>query len=424
MKVPRVVVTLALAAGGLLAAGCGSGSSSAPAPVSSGGTITIGTLYAGSGKFAASSMPEYQGLQFWVKQVNASGGIYVAPARKKEKVKLVAYNDQSDPTTAATLYNQLVTQDNVNVLVSDFGSVLTAPAVTIATEHKQLLFDVTGSGTSFFSNGPNPYVALTSLPESAVWPKPLAKLLLQLKARKVAILYCENDFDAAQAAAIKGFLADGGVTPVYYQGVPTTQTDYGTLVQSIKATKPDAVIELGYTNNDIAFLNELKALGVHFPFVLTPFPGQLPALFTKDVGAKTLAYTYAYGVPPILSVNNVNIGLGLDAFRNAYAPGDPGSVNFFNIAGYNAGLVIQGALAHATSMSQLGIRAGLTAINGKMVSLEGQFQIDAAGAQIGEPLPIAQAVPDSSGITFKIVYPADPTQQVQAPPAYPAPTGS
>ncbi len=400
------------------------GSAMGASPKSSSNTISVGTLYASTGSFATSSLPEYAGLQFWAKSVNAHGGMYVAPLKKKEKVKIVAYNDQSDPATATTLYNQLLTQNHVNVMVADFGSVLTAPAITIAKDQKQLLFDVTGSGTSFFSNGANPYVVLTSLPVSAVWPKPVAKLLESLKTKRVAILYCQNDFDQAQATAIQGFLKQKGITPVYFQGVPTTQSDYSTLVQSIKATNPDAVLELGYPNNDIAFLNELKATGTHFKFVLTPFLGQLPTLFSQDVGASTVANTYTYAVPPTLVINKVNLGLGLTAFVHHFAPGKASTVNFLDVAGYNAGLAVQAAFAHATSMSQLGIRAGITAVNGKLQTLEGTFKVDKTGEQVGELLPVAQAVPHGNGYVLKIVYPATPSQKtmVNATPIYPAPT--
>lgn len=422
MESRLLVLASALAAAGLVVAGCASSGNSNNA--SSSGTITVGTLYAGTGAFAQTSIPEYQGLQFWAKEVNSSGGIYVAPLKRKEKVKIVAYNDQSDATTAATLYDQLITVNKVDVMAADFGSVLTAPAITIATEQHHLLFDVTGSGTSFFPK-PNPYVVLTSLPVSAVWPKPLGELLLSLKTKRVAILYCQNDFDAAQAAAVKGFLAAGGVTPVYYQGVPTTQSDYSTLLESIKAKNPDAVLEFGYPNNDTAFLDEVQALGVHFPFLLTVFPGQGPAPYATSPGASTMDYTFTYAAPPILPINKVNSGIGLDAFLNAFAPSKPASsVSFLSIAGYNAGLAIQAAFAHATSMTQLGIRAGITAVNGKLVTLEGPFQVNDTGAQVGEPLPIAQAFPSgSNSFTFKIVYPASSAQTAEASPQFPAPTG-
>jgi branched-chain amino acid transport system substrate-binding protein len=421
----RALVASKLATVALLAAAAQSGvaGASSTREAASSNVITVGTLYAGTGAFATSSLPEYDGLKFWASQVNAQGGMYVAPLKKKVKVEIVAYNDQSDPATATTLYTQLLEQNKVDVFVADFGSVLTAPAVTLAKDKKHLLFDVSGSGTKFFSSGPDPYVVLTSLPVSAVWPKPVALLIEKLKIKRVAILYCVNDFDQAQAQAIKGFLAGSGTKLVYYQGVPTSQTDYSTLVRSIQATNPDAVIELGYPNNDIAFFKDLQSTGTHFKFVMTAFPGQLPNLFAQDVGAKTLDWTYTYAVPPIMKLNNVNIGMTFSQFANAFTNGKPSEVNFLDIAGYNAGLVIQAAYAHATSMSQLGVRAGVSAVSGKLKTLEGTLSWNNTGAQVGELLPVAQVVPSGTGFSFKIVYPATPEQQslVNGTPVYPAP---
>jgi branched-chain amino acid transport system substrate-binding protein len=107
--------------------------------------IKIGTLYASSGRYASISMPVYSALKLWIDQKNADGGAYVKAFDKKIPVKLVAYDDQSNTATASTLYNQLITQDKVDLLVADSGSVLTAPAVAIARDHKMFLFDQTGT---------------------------------------------------------------------------------------------------------------------------------------------------------------------------------------------------------------------------------------------------------------------------------------
>ena len=94
-------------------------------------------------------MPVHTGLRRGVEKRNAGGGVYVKPHDKKTPIKLVAYDDQSNTATAATLYNQLITQDKVDILVADSGSVLTSVAVPIAREHKMLLIDQTGTGAAF-----------------------------------------------------------------------------------------------------------------------------------------------------------------------------------------------------------------------------------------------------------------------------------
>ena len=386
---------------GLMVSACGAATSAtAKAPAS----ITIGTLYSGSDAYATSSQPQLAGLKFWMRQENSKGGVYVGAYKKRIPVKLVTYNDQSSATTAATLYTQLITQNKVNIMVADFGSVLTAPAVTIAEEHHQLLFDPTGTGTAFFSPG-NKYIVLTALPTSGIWPNPLTKFLLAQHISKVAILYDSNDFDASQATTVDKGLIAGGVHPVYYQAVPTTTTSYGTLIQSIKATDPGAVLEFGYSTNDIPFLQALQSGGVKFPMVFTAFPGQLHQLLESNVGQAGLSYTFSYGFPPQLAYSSVNEGLGTSAFVSAFAPSDPSSVNFLDVAGYQTGLVIQAALDHATSLSQLALRNAVASVSGSLKTIDGSFTINAEGAETGELLPVSQMFPSGSTTKIEMVYP-------------------
>jgi len=188
--------------------------------------IKIGTLYASSGRFASISMPVHSALKLWVEQKNADGGVYMKAFDKKLPIKLVAYDDQSNTATASTLYNQLITQDKVDLLVADSGSVLTAPAVAIARDHKMFLFDQTGTGASFFSKD-NPYIALMADPVSTIWPKPVADFVTHdgpaLGIKKVAILYSTNEFTGTQANAFRKFVKDSGapIEIVYDQGIPT-----------------------------------------------------------------------------------------------------------------------------------------------------------------------------------------------------------
>jgi len=125
--------------------------------------IKIGALYASSGTYASISMPVFDAFKLWVDQTNATGGAEVKAFGKKIPIKLIAYDDQSSTATAATLYNQLITQDHVDLLIADSGSVLTSVAVPIAREHKQFLFDVSGTGAAFFTDD-NPYIALMADP--------------------------------------------------------------------------------------------------------------------------------------------------------------------------------------------------------------------------------------------------------------------
>ncbi|MHB1593543.1 MAG: ABC transporter substrate-binding protein [Streptosporangiaceae bacterium] len=414
----RIGAASVIAAVALLAAACGSATNSS-APSSAPADITVGTLYSGSGSFATSSQPQLAGLKFWISQENAKGGAYVGAYHKRIPLKLVTYNDQSSASTAAVQYNQLVTQDKVNILVADFGSVLTAPAVTIAQEHKTLLFDPTGTGASFFTPG-NRYIVLTSLPTSAIWPNPLVAFIKHEHISRVAIVYGSNDFDASQAATTRSGLIKDGITPLVYEAVPTSTTSYGTIISTVAAKKVQAFLEFGYATNDIPFLQNLQASGDHFGMVFTAFPGQLHALIEQNVGAKGLSYTFSYGFPPQLAFTKVTAGMTTSQFLASFGGTSSSPVNFLDVAGYNTGLVIQQALAHASSLSQTALRDAVASVSGKLDTIDGAFRINSEGAQIGELLPVSQMIPATGGTSTKIgiVFPAG---QANTAAKYPAP---
>jgi branched-chain amino acid transport system substrate-binding protein len=389
--------------------------------------IKIGTLYASSGRFASISMPVYSSLKLWVDLKNADGGVYVKAFDKKLPVKLVAYDDQSNTATASTLYNQLITQDRVDLFVADSGSVLTAPAVTIARDHKMFLFDQTGTGASFFSKD-NPYIALMADPVSTIWPKPVADFVTRdgpgLGIKKIAILYSTNEFTGTQANAFRKFIKESGapIEIVYDQGVPTETTNYTVIINNINNAQPDAVFEFGYAPNDIAFLRNVADVGVKFKMLFAIYPGLEKELLEKNVGAKGLEHVFTY-VPPSDLEYPVNFGMNLPTYRAAwdkkYPPDGKLEFGLNAVAGYTTGLVIEKALSVAASLDQAEVRRAVFSLSGNLKTLCGPFVLDEMGGQIGELTPLGQLELDDHGhLRFVSIY---PQQTATGKPVYPRP---
>jgi branched-chain amino acid transport system substrate-binding protein len=388
--------------------------------------IRIGTLYASSGPFASISMPVHFGLKLWADQKNAEGGVLVKPFDKRIPVKLIEYDDQSNTGTAATLYNQLITQDKVDILVSDSGSVLTSVAVPIARDHKMLLIDQTGTGAAFFTKD-NPYIVLMSDPVSSIWPKYVADFLAKegpgLGIKRVALLYSTNDFTGTEATAVRNFIKSSGapLELVYDNGVPTTTSSYTVVINNIAATNPDAVVELGYPGNDIAFLRNLQDGGTKFKWLFTIYSGLETELLLKNVGAKGLEYVFTY-VPSSAMEYKPEFGLSLPEFRAAWEKQYSASkveFGFNSVAGYTTGLVLEKALATTESMDQLALRKAIFALSGNLKTIDGTFTLDETGAQIGEITPLGQLLADGKdGVKFVTIY---PPELATGKPIYPAP---
>jgi branched-chain amino acid transport system substrate-binding protein len=388
--------------------------------------IKLGTLYASSGRYASISLPVHYGLKLWIEQMNADGGVFVKAFNKKIPLKLVAYDDQSNTATAATLYNQLITQDKVDILITDSGSVLTSVAVPIARDHKMFLFDQTGTGATFFTPD-NPYIALMADPVSTIWPKPLADFLTHdgpgLGIKRVAMLYSTNDFTGTQANAVRKFIkeSNSGVELVFDEGVPTDTSNYTVLLNNIRASNPDAVIHLGYAPNDIAFLRNVQDNGTKFKFLFSIYPGLETELLEKNVGDKGLSYVFTY-VPSSEIAYETNFGMSLKdysaAWHKKYADAKV-EFGFNSVAGYTTGLVLEKTLATADSLDQLDLRKAVFGLSGNLKTLDGTFALDANGGQIGEITPLGQFLPGEDG-HLKLVT-VWPHAVANGKPVYPRP---
>jgi branched-chain amino acid transport system substrate-binding protein len=388
--------------------------------------IKLGTLYASSGRYASISMPVHDGLKLWIDQKNAEGGVYVKAFDKKIPLKLVAYDDQSSTATAATLYNQLITQDKVDILVADSGSVLTSVAVPIARDHKMFLIDQTGTGANFFTPD-NPYIALMADPVSSIWPKPLADFLTRdgpgLGIKRIAMLYATNDFTGTQANAVRKFIkeSNSGVELVFDEGVPTETSNYTVLLNNIRASNPDAVLHLGYASNDIAFLRNVQDSGIKFKFLFSIYPGIETELLEKNVGNKALNYVFTYVTSMDIVYNN-EFGMSLkeysDAWHKKYADSHV-EFGFNSIAGYTTGLILEKTLATTDSLDQLELRKAIFSLSGKLKTLDGTFELDANGGQIGELTPLGQFIAgEDDHLKLVTVW---PHELANGKPVYPRP---
>lgn len=391
--------------------------------------IKIGTLYAGSGPLASASVPLHAALEWWADGINKGGGVLVKGFGKKIPVRLVSYDDQSSPSLAANLTNQLITQDKVDILLSDSTSVMTASSVPVARDHKQLLFDITGSSPNFFTPD-NQYIVLLALAATDRYPKSIADFVGQmpkLGIKNVALLYNTADYTSFQAAAVrKAVQANKDVKLVFDRGVPANTTDYTLLVNNVEAAQPDALLEFGYPANEIAFLHAMQDNGSKFKFLFTGYGLTELSLMKTNGVSDQLAYSYALASPAFYEFK-VNYGLDLDHFKEAFehwvtSQKLPGVEFGYNaLAGYQAGLVIERTLAAAENLDQLELRRAVFTLSGNMTTLAGPFVLAPDGSQSGEILPLGQMVPGKELIgqfNLNIVWPED---LATAKPVYPAP---
>ena len=100
--------------------------------------ITIGFGMALTGGLAPNGKAALLAMQIAAEEINAKGGILGRP------VKLVYYDDQSNPSSVPGLYTKLMDVDKVDILVSGYATNMIAPAMPIVMQKDRTFFALFG----------------------------------------------------------------------------------------------------------------------------------------------------------------------------------------------------------------------------------------------------------------------------------------
>ena len=87
------------------------------APAEDDGPILIGGTLGLTGAFAGPSADYKLAYDLWLERVNAEGGLLGRP------VEMIVYDDESTPATAQALYQRLINEDGVDLILAPYHHV-------------------------------------------------------------------------------------------------------------------------------------------------------------------------------------------------------------------------------------------------------------------------------------------------------------
>src|SRR4029079_7387005 len=85
--------------------------------------------------------------EVWQALTNSSGGLL------GKQVKLTIKDDASNQNTIVSDYNALISQDNVDLLLGTFSSLLNLPASAVAERNRMLYVEPAGGAPELFDRG-------------------------------------------------------------------------------------------------------------------------------------------------------------------------------------------------------------------------------------------------------------------------------
>lgn len=197
----------------------------APEPIKIGATVSL------TGKYAESGEYYQQAYRLWEQQVNAAGGLLGRP------IELVLYDDKSDPDTGVSLYEKLITVDNVDLILGPYTSTVIYPVSAVAEKYKMLFLQGGGNSPTLFERGFK-YMFLTLPGLAADFPRMMIRYIESLpeseRPASAAVIYLDDRAQVSEAEGVTEELESIGIPVVYSEKIPAGVTDLTTTVSKIK----------------------------------------------------------------------------------------------------------------------------------------------------------------------------------------------
>jgi branched-chain amino acid transport system substrate-binding protein len=221
--------------------------------------IKIGFGMALTGPLAANGKSALLGMRIWEEDVNARGGLLGG-----RKVKLVYYDDQSNPSTVPPLYAKLLDVDKVDMIVSGYASNMIAPAMPVAIQRKKVFPALFGTGINsnfkydkYFSmipTGPDPKPAFT---------KPFFDVAMQQdpKPQTISLAAADAEFGRNVCEGVRANAKAAGLKIVYDKTYPPPTADFAPIVRAIQANNPDIAVFCSYPLDSVGLIRAMSETG-------------------------------------------------------------------------------------------------------------------------------------------------------------------
>ncbi|HZV21328.1 MAG TPA: ABC transporter substrate-binding protein [Hyphomicrobiales bacterium] len=273
--------------------------------------INIGVVLPLSGANAQFGINSRNGIELAAEQINKAGGI---AALNGAKINLVIADATSTPTTAATVAQRLIAQNNVVSILGAFASSLTI-AISEVTERREIPFltmsfsdQITGRG---FKN------IFQVVAKASVIGKAQLDYTLKIagaagkKLDRIAIMYEDTAYGTSQATGLRQGAKAAGVEIVQDDAYPLGITDVTPLINKLRGSGAQAVFPVSYLNDSLQIIRSMRQQGLSIP-AIGGAAGYVIPDFAKGLGS------FAEGV---LSISPSNYDLAPEltkTFRDRY----------------------------------------------------------------------------------------------------------
>ncbi|MDQ3043885.1 MAG: amino acid ABC transporter substrate-binding protein [Chloroflexota bacterium] len=345
-----------------------------PGAAPSGDPIRIGAAVSTTGSNGRTGLYQQEAYLLWEAQKNANGGLLGRP------VEMVIQDDQSDPTTGARLYERLITEEEVDLILGPYSSSVTQAVAQVTERYGHPMLAAGASASDIWNRGYEYVFGVYSVAEDY-----FKDILLNIAPAQgyttAAIIYEDTLFPTSTANGAVTHCEEAGIEVLINEVYPAKATDISSVLTKVRDAEPDILIGGSYLPDAVLITRQAKELGVN------------PQLYAFSVGAaqpdfvETLGADANYVLGPSMWEPQIE-SPGNAEFVAAYQQMFDRDPDYHSAAGYSACQVLEAAVTTVGEIDLDAIRDELLSMEMETV-LPGMFKVDENGRMIGHiPLTV------------------------------------
>jgi branched-chain amino acid transport system substrate-binding protein len=347
----------------------------APAPPSlAQAPMRIGASLSLTGTYAALGQNQQRGYQLCARHVNEKGGVL------GRKIEFVFYDDQSLPATGVRLYERLITQDRVELVMGPYSSAISEAVANVNEKYKMPMIAPMASTTSIFKKG-RKFIFMVQSP-AEVYLEGLLDAAAKKGLKTVALINEDTLFPKATVQGTIELAKKKGLQVVFVEAYPKGNTDFSAILTKLRAANPDVLGAATYFDDAVAITRQMRELNFNPKMYGVTVGGDLPKFY--ELLGKNAEYVYgATQWEPELPYP------GSKEFVEAYKKEFPGAdLSYHSAGGYGGCQVLLEAIKRAGSLDGEKIRAEILKLD--FNTIYGGFNVDEDGFQLSHKMVMFQ----------------------------------
>ena len=245
--------------------------------------IKIGFGMALTGPLAANGKQALLGMKIWEEETNAKGGLLGRP------VKLIYYDDQSNPSTVPGLYTKLLDVDKVDLVLGGYATNMNAPAMPVVMAKKKTYISLLALDVNHEFKYPKYFSVLPTGPQT----KPsFTEGVFQVAAQQnpkpttLALVVEDAEFSNNACDGARDNAKKFNMKIVYDKKYPPSTTDYTPIVRAVQAANADVVIVCSYPLGSVGIVQAVNEINYKPKIFGGAMVGLQATVFKSKLGPK------------------------------------------------------------------------------------------------------------------------------------------